>query len=193
MSLRRRRIRRVALFLISLSVLLSSFYYFKKYPASHSSSTAESIPLSEQVLRVVDGDTIQLSNGEWVRYIGVDAPELRRKVGTRWVEDPQPGAVEAYELNRRLLEGKRVRLELDVEQRVRFHRLLAYVFVNDLFMNAELVEAGYTTVFTYPPNVRYHQLFLDLQKEARVENRDLWARGTNESGQLTGSLSGRDL
>lgn len=187
------QIRRIALLLISLSVLLPSFYYFKKYPASHSSSTVESIPLSEQVLRVVDGDTIQLSNGEWVRYIGVDAPELRRKVGTRWVEDPQPGAEEAYELNRRLVEGKRVRLDWDVERRDRFHRLLAYVFADNIFVNAELVKAGYATVFTHPPNVRYHQLFLDLQKEARMEQRGLWARRTSESGQLTGFLAGRGL
>ncbi len=187
------QIRRIALLLISLSVLLPSFYYFKNYPAFHDPPKAESIPLSEQVLRVVDGDTIQLSNGEWVRYIGVDAPELRRKVGTRWVEDPQPGAVEAYELNRRLVEGKRVRLEWDVEQRDRFHRLLAYVFVGDLFVNAELVKAGYATVFTYPPNVRYHELFLDLQEEARNEHRGLWARQLKESSQLTDFLAGRDL
>jgi micrococcal nuclease len=184
------QIRRIALLLISLSVLLPSFYYFKNYSAFHHPSTTESIPLSEQILRVVDGDTIQLSNGEWVRYIGMDAPELRRKVGTRWVEDPQPGAVEAYELNRRLVEGKRVRLELDVEQRDRFHRLLAYVFVGDLFVNAELVKAGYATVFTYPPNVRYHQLFLDLQKKARVEHRGLWAKRMKQAAQPIGLLVG---
>jgi len=187
------RIRRIALLLISLSVLFPSFYYFKHYPAFHDPSTIESIPLSGHVLRVVDGDTIQLSNGEWIRYIGVDTPELRRRVGTRWVEDPQPGAEEAYELNRKLVEGRRVRLEWDVEQRDRFHRLLAYVFVDDLFVNAELVKAGYATVFTYPPNVRYHQLFLDLEEEARVEHRGLWVKRTNVSDRLTGSLTGTDL
>jgi micrococcal nuclease len=96
------------------------------------------------------------------------------------VEDPQPGALEAYEMNRKLVEGKRVRLEMDVEQRDRFQRLLAYVFVGGLFVNAELVKAGYATALIYSPNVRYHQLFLDLQEEAKVEHRGLWAK---RSGQ----------
>jgi micrococcal nuclease len=180
---RRSQIRRIALLLVGLSLLPPLFYYFKNYPAFHHLSATESIPLNEKVLRVVDGDTIQLSNGEWVRYIGIDAPELRRKVGTRWVEDPQPGAREAYELNRRLVEGRQVRLEWDVERRDHFHRLLAYVFVGGLFVNAELVKAGYATVFTFPPNVRYHQLFLDLQEEATIERRGLWAGRMKQSGR----------
>ena len=138
----------------------------------------------------MDGDTIQLSNGEWVRYIGIYAPELRHKVGTRWVEDPQPGAVEAYELNRRLVEGKQVRLELDVEQRDRFHRLLAYVFVGNLFVNAELVKAGYAKVFLYPPNIRYHQLFFDLQEEAKIKRHGLWAKRLKQAVQPVVILAG---
>ena len=172
---RTRQINRIAVLLVSLAALLSFSYYFKDYPAPHERSTDESIPFSGLVSRVVDGDTIQLSNGEWIRYIGVDAPELRRKVGTQWIEEPQPWAGEAYELNRSLVEGKRVRFEWDVEHRDRYHRLLAYVFVDDLFVNAELVKAGYATVFTFPPNVRYRRIFLDLEEEAKTEHRGLWS------------------
>jgi micrococcal nuclease len=54
--------------------------------------------------------------------------------------------------------------------------LLAYVFVGDRMVNAELVRHGYAQVMTVPPNVRHQDLFLKLQREAREAGRGLWAR-----------------
>lgn len=69
-----------------------------------------------------------------------------------------------------------VRLEFDVERRDRYDRLLAYVRrVSDgMFVNAELVRSGYAQTMTIPPNVRYADRFLQLQREARREGRGLW-------------------
>src|SRR5438552_16349994 len=86
----------------------------------------------------------------------------------------EPGGREATEANRRLVAGKRVRLETDVQARDRYGRLLAYVWVGDVMVNAELVRLGYAQVMTVPPNVRYQQLFLKLQREAREAGRGLW-------------------
>ncbi len=127
------------------------------------------------VKRVIDGDTIELANGEIVRYLGIDAPEMRRKVHGRWVEHVEPFAAEAFALNRRLVEGRRVRLELDRESRDRYHRILAYVFVNDRLVNAELISSGYVVVRLHPPNLRYADLFMKLQAEALAHQRGLWA------------------
>jgi len=130
--------------------------------------------LEGTVVRVVDGDTIHVKLGdriEKVRYIGVNTPELHGAGG------PQPGAAEAAALNRALVLGKRVRLELDVQPRDRYGRLLAYVWVGDLMVNAELVRRGYAQVMTVPPNVRYQALFLALEREARQAGRGLWAGG----------------
>lgn len=127
------------------------------------------------VKRVIDGDTIELANGETVRYIGIDAPEMRRKVRGRWVKKAEPFAAEAYELNRRLVEGRKVRLERDQESRDRYHRLLAYVFVEDRLVNAELIASGYVEVRLHPPNLRYADLFMKLQAEALAHQRGLWA------------------
>ncbi|MBI3611260.1 MAG: thermonuclease family protein [Nitrospirae bacterium] len=127
------------------------------------------------VKRVIDGDTIELADGERVRYLGIDAPELRRKIRGRWVERAEPFATEAFELNRRLVEGRAVRLELDRESRDRYHRLLAYVFVGDRLVNAELIAAGYAVVRIHPPNLRYADLLMKLQAEARAHQRGLWA------------------
>lgn len=130
--------------------------------------------LEATVLRVVDGDTIVVSLGtrvERVRYIGVNTPEVHHP--TRGEE---PGGREASAVNRELVEGRTVRLELDVQERDRYRRLLAYVWVGDVMVNAELVRRGYAQVMTVPPNVRYQALFLKLQREAREAGRGLWKR-----------------
>jgi len=121
------------------------------------------------VVKVIDGDTIELSNGEKVRYIGIDIPELHHP--QRSVEY---FAREAYEANRRLVEGKKVRLEFDVEKRDRYGRLLAYVYVDGVMVNEWLVANGYAQVATFPPNVKYADRFLKLEKEARRLKLGLW-------------------
>jgi len=68
-----------------------------------------------------------------------------------------------------------VRLELDVQERDRYGRLLAYVYVGDMMVNAELARRGYAQVMTIPPNIRYQERFLALQREAREQKRGLWA------------------
>ena len=129
-------------------------------------------PVEGTVVRVVDGDTIHVRIGarvEKVRYIGVNTPEVHHPT-----KGEEPGGREAAEVNRRLVEGQAVRLELDVQERDRYGRLLAYVWIGDLMMNAELVRLGYAQVMTVPPNVRYQEVFLKLQREAREAARGLW-------------------
>lgn len=120
--------------------------------------------------RVIDGDTIQLEDGSRVRYIGINTPETK---------DPRRPVEfmgkEAYQFNKKLVEGKNVRLEFDVQQRDEYGRLLAYVYVGDTFVNAELVKQGYAQASTYPPNIKYAELFQKLEKEARENGRGLWA------------------
>ena len=124
------------------------------------------------VQRAVDGDTVVLTNGERVRYIGVDTPELHHpRKPVQWY------AREAMEFNRKLVEDQKVRLEFDVERRDRYGRLLAYVFLEDgRFVNAELLKEGYAQLLTIPPNVRYVDLFVGLQRQARESKRGLWGR-----------------
>ena len=124
------------------------------------------------VVRVVDGDTIHVRIGdrvEKVRYIGVNTPELHHPS-----KGEEPGGREAATVNQGLVAGKRIALELDVQQRDRYGRLLAYVWLGELLINAELVQRGYAQVMTVPPNVRYQALFLRLQRDARQAGRGLW-------------------
>ena len=129
--------------------------------------------LPATVVSVVDGDTIHVRIAdrlEKVRYIGMNTPEVHHPR-----KGKEPGGREASEVNRQLVAGKQVRLELDVQERDRYGRLLAYVWVGDTMVNAELVRRGYAQVMTIPPNVRHQQLLLKLQREAREAGRGLWS------------------
>ena len=122
------------------------------------------------VTRVIDGDTIEIEGGATVRYIGIDTPE------TVHPEKPvEYFGKEATEKNREFVEEKRVYLEKDVQDKDKYGRLLRYVWVDDVMVNAELVRLGYAYSYTYPPNVKYQKYFLQLEKEAREEGRGLWA------------------
>ena len=174
------RRRSIPAVLLGTVLIFSGVLSGSKAP-SQTASEALDLGKPVAVQRVIDGDTIELSNGERVRYLGIDAPEMRRKVRGRWVEKAEPFAAEAYELNRRWVEGRRVRLEMDRETRDRYHRLLAYVFVNDHLVNAELITSGYVVVRLHPPNLRYADLFMKLQAEALAHQWGLWASESRNS------------
>ena len=73
--------------------------------------------------------------------------------------------------------GQDVALELDVQKRDRYRRLLAYVWLEDgTLFNMLIVREGYALVATYPPNVKYVEVFLACQREARKNLRGLWGR-----------------
>ncbi len=118
--------------------------------------------------RVVDGDTIVLAGGERVRYIGMDTPEVGAS--------PEFYGPEASEADRRLVDGKRVRLERGVSDRDRYDRLLRYVYVDGLMVNAELVREGYARAAAYSPDTRYAACFTALEAEAKTEGRGMWKR-----------------
>lgn len=121
------------------------------------------------VVRVVDGDTLVLDGGERVRLIGVDTPESvdpRRPV--------QHFGKEASAFTRRLIEGRRVRLERGWEKRDRHGRTLAYVYRDDgLLLNAEIIRQGYGHALTRFPHPRL-EVFRALEREARDGRRGLW-------------------
>jgi len=121
------------------------------------------------VTKVIDGDSVLLDTGEQVRYIGIDAPELGKQAG-----GPQFYAREAAAFNKHLVLLKKVRLEFDQERHDSYGRLLAYVFVKDVFVNAELVRRGYAKALIKPPNVKYKDLFVKYQNEAMSKEIGLW-------------------
>jgi micrococcal nuclease len=143
-------------------------------------------PLPTHVVKsVFDGDTILLKNGYKIRYLGVDSPEMGEK--------PEHMAVEALELNRTLVSGKRVRLEFDRVQEDRYGRKLCYVFLDGGEMvNAVLVRRGLAHVLASGTDIKYFQRLLDAQRLAMQERIGIWSREAAENEKLyagnTGSL-----
>ena len=120
------------------------------------------------VVRVIDGDTIEVDLDGWrytVRYIGINTPETNRP--SRGVEFYGP---EASARNRELVEGKTVRMEFDVSSTDRFDRLLGYVYVDDEMVNATLISEGCAVASTFPPDTKFADRFENIQMQA-MENR----------------------
>src|SRR6266550_4066772 len=125
------------------------------------------------VIRLIDCDTIEVRIGdkiERVRYIGINTPEIHHPI-----RGPELCSEAAKTVKAELVVEKNVLLVFDTQQRDRDGRLLAYVYVGDQFINAELVRAGYAEVVTFPPNVRHREEFVSLQREARLAKRGLWS------------------
>lgn len=153
--------------IISFVVFIFSLY---KYLVT----SRERFPKEVTVEDVTDGDTIRVTGGHTVRYIGINAPEIGRKEGGRWIYDPEPFAEEAKALNEELIDGRKVRLEYDVVKRDNFGRLLAYVYVGDNLVNGRMISRGYALTYIYPPNLKHANLLVRLQKEAKENDRGFW-------------------
>ncbi|MGD8797107.1 MAG: thermonuclease family protein [Desulfobacterales bacterium] len=145
--------------------------------------TACSADTDYQVKWVVDGDTILLTEGAKVRYIGINSPELPREdhVG-------EPYADEAKRYNARLVDHKKVRLEFDVEPNDRFQRRLAYVFLKGgTFVNAEMLSQGYAYLLYVRPNVKYQATLLTAQRAAMSAKRGIWSNWREHSSTYIGN------
>lgn len=154
-----------------LRLLFVFFLFFRFSENSYSQSKTESV----LVTKVSDGDTFWVTypsgKEEKIRLIGINAPESR-KTGKKEVEH---FGKEASVFAKQLLFNKRVRLEFDVQKYDRYKRTLAYAFLESgAMVNALLVKEGYAQVATFPPNVRYQELFQKLEREARSAKRGLW-------------------
>jgi micrococcal nuclease len=140
-----------------------------------------------RVQRAVDGDTLLLTNGERVRLIGVDTPEVHEskklhrdaeRTG-RDIETIKELGKKASKFTKSLVDRKEVRLEYDqanahIKNRDKYGRVLAYVYLKDgTFVNAEIIRQGYGFAYTLFP-FRYMEEFRRCEREARENERGLW-------------------
>jgi len=202
--------------LFALTALVSSIIAPRQAATVHEQPPQGRIPAHSPsstggifIEHVYDGDTFRLSNGEKVRLTGIDTPESSHNA--KLTRDAQRSGQnkdaiiamgkESAQFTASIAEGRRVRLEYDVQARDKYSRVLAYVYllvcegactieavqghhyvtlddgVYD-FLNATLVKSGYAQAYTIPPNVKYRDLFRQLQREAREQKRGLLSGGS---------------
>ena len=129
-----------------------------------------------KVSKITDGDTFYVTTSSSEKYkirlIGIDAPETRN-VGVK-VRKEYFGT-EAKIFVTQLLKNKKVKLTFDVQKTDRYGRILAYVYLeNGVFLNQYLVENGFAVVATFPPNVKFVEVFTKAEKSARNKKLGLW-------------------
>ena len=135
---------------------------------------------------VNDGDTVALDDGRKLRYLGINTPEIdyERQQG-------QPYAYVAKRFNRKLVDGKKIRLEFEQKKTDRYGRILAYVFLTDgTFVNRQLLTKGYG--YFYPSKLpgKYDDLLLKTQREAMSAETGIW-RQWREPGKGKSYLGNR--
>jgi micrococcal nuclease len=132
---------------------------------------------------VVDGDTVVLNDGQKVRYIGINAPELAHDD-----HSAEPFGEASKKFNTLLVNRKKVRLEFDKERFDRYQRLLAYVFLkNATFVNAELLSNGYAYFLKYRPNLKYDEILLQAQRSAMSAKKGIWQNWKENKNTVIGN------
>ncbi len=154
------------------------------------------------VSKIYDGDTFKTQAGEKVRLLGINTPETAR--------DDKPGeplADRATAELKRLIEGKTVRLAFDTEQKDRYGRLLAHIYLRDgTWINREMIKRGFAYSYIFAPNFKQSSELLESERKARGEKLGIWATSrfrllsSNETGNehigqfriVSGIVSGID-
>ncbi len=124
-----------------------------------------------RVLRVVDGDTLQIEGEQRVRLLGIDTPETKHPT-----LPPQPFGLEATQFTKGMVEGKTVELVFDKERFDDYQRILAFVFVDEKFLNEELVAAGLATAQPqYPYRNDFKKRFTQAEEIAKSNRIGIWS------------------
>ena len=125
------------------------------------------------ISKVIDGDTVKLQTGETVRLLGINAPEKG-----------QVYYKESASRLRELIEGKKVFLEKDVEDKDKYGRLLRYIFLNGENINVKLVREGLATVYIISPNVKYETELRESENEAKKSKINIWKTPEQEGENI---------
>lgn len=167
-----------------------------KTDSSSSSNKVSNYPTFETtVTRVVDGDTFHATinnKDEKIRLILVDTPETVKPNTPVQAWGPESSAYTKGVLK----PGTKVNLELDVQERDPYGRILAYVYVNGKMLNKTLLEKGLARVAVFPPNTRYVDEFRQIQEKAKQQKLGIWSidgyvgeKGFNTSSQSSTNSS----
>jgi micrococcal nuclease len=137
--------------------------------------STEGIPntIPAYVYETIDGDTVKVkinNREETIRMILVDTPETKHPS-----KPEQPFGKEASDFTKQILLNKNVDIELGIQERDKYGRLLAYIYIEGKMFNKMLIEKGLARVAVYPPNTKYLDEFKKVEKKAKEQGIGIWS------------------
>jgi endonuclease YncB( thermonuclease family) len=147
----------------------------KKHYSDRKKGNAQSLSIkfpsnAYKIKKIVDGDTLWLENGQKIRLLGINTPEISRRD-----KIAEAGGVAAKKWLIKKLSNRRVKLVYDVEKKDAYNRTLAYIFSDQgENINVKLVEKGLATLNIYPPNLKYLTVLIQAQRQARRKKLGIW-------------------
>lgn len=155
--------KKSGILLIVLFLISGIFYYFY---IGNDSVTGQSIKkISTKVIRVIDGDTIEIEGGEKIRLLGINTPEKKEFY-----------ANEAINFTKKL-ENKII--EVEITEKDKYGRSLGYVFFNGKLFNEEILENGFAHVYTYDRD-KYSEKLESAEAIARKNEIGIWQKSRNQ-------------
>jgi len=149
--------KKLVVILVVVIISLAFFLYFFGFKTTEVKRTVVT------VARVIDGDTFKLANGKDIRLLGIDAPERKQYFHG-----------ESKKKLEELILGKEIILENDVNNKDGLNRLLRYIFVDNVFVNLEMVRQGFANVYIVYPDVKYEKELMQAENEAREKGLGIW-------------------
>lgn len=122
-----------------------------------------------RVIKVIDGDTIEIDTGQRVRYLGVDTPEMNF-----YGKKAECFAHEATKRNKELVGDKEIEIEKVISETDEFGRILRFVYVDGVSVSEILLKEGMGREQSIAPDVKYVEDLARAEQEARENRRGLW-------------------
>jgi micrococcal nuclease len=120
-----------------------------------------------RVIRIIDGDTVELTGGERLRLLGIDCPEKN-----------EPYYDSAKIMVENFLAGEIVEVAFSERRRDRYGRLLGYIYLDSQLINSAIIRQGLGYVYLFDDNLGDKQnieLLLTAQDEAIHNRRGIWS------------------
>lgn len=139
-----------------------------------------------KVKEVMSGDTMILDSGEIVKLMGIaiptDFPEAKKEFFKKG----------AKELCEQLIKdnSRSIKLEYNEKKRDEYNNILAYVYIDKMFLNAELIRRGFFVLSVDFSDERYLETFRSMEAEAKEQKRGIWADLDERMEKYTGAVVG---
>lgn len=167
--------------IIALSLFIIACNSFNKSQTEGDSLHCDPPLVKVRVKKALDGDTVLLDNGDRLRYAGINALELQGVDGK-----PEPFALEAYQRNRELTEGKTFCLEKASRERDRYGRALGDLLLpNGTSISAILISEGLALVCYYEGSASFFDRLLPVQIEALNRRIGLFSMVDREEAKIS--------